>query len=84
MGLISWLILDDSSKIFGTLLEWLDPYQEMGMLDYTCVSALTKQFHSYVAQLPKLEVGLVSCLRIMTSLALDKYKPEDESTGEVN
>ena len=55
----------------------------MGTLDYTCVSALTKQFHSYVDQLPKLEVGLVSCLRIMTSLALDKYKPEDESTGEV-
>lgn len=70
---------EDSTKSFGLLMDWLEPFKDIGKLDYTCVSALAKLFHSYVDQLPKLEVGLVSCLRMMTKLAV---KPQSSALHE--
>lgn len=61
-----------------TLLEWLEPYKGQGLLDYRQSSAVAKLFHSYVEQLPKIEVGLVSCLRLMTKIAL---VPDTESAS---
>lgn len=73
--LLFWLT-EGSAKTFGPVLDWLEPYQDLDKLDYSCAGALSKLFHTYVDQLPKIEMGLVSCLRIMTNIALP-----DEATS---
>lgn len=59
------------------MLDWLEPYQEIVKLDQSCVETLAKLFHSYVDQLPKVEVGLLSCLRVMSRIGLPPPRPAD-------
>lgn len=80
LGLSTFFVMTgDTSKTLDTLLEWLEPFKGEGQLDYKQSLAVSKLFHSYVEQLPKIEVGLVSCLRLMTKIALAPESPVSSS-----
>lgn len=71
LGIVNYnYVVEELSAPLGSVMEWLEPYKELSKLDYSCSAALAKSFHSYVEQLPKIEVGLVSCLRVMCKIAL--------------